>query len=47
MTELQLISIGSTATLNIGTSSGYIRNIFLNEDGYGYTTAPNVVIDEF
>ena len=45
MTELQLISIGSTATLNIGTSSGYIRNIFLNEDGYGYTTAPNVVID--
>ena len=37
MTELQLISIGSTATLNIGTSSGYIRNIFLNEDGYGYT----------
>ena len=44
MTELQLISIGSTATLNIGTSSGYIRNIFLNEDGYGYTTAPNVVI---
>ena len=45
MTELQLISIGSTATLNIGTSSGYIRNIFLNEDGYGYTTTPNVVID--
>ena len=45
MTELQLISIGSTATLNIGTSSGYIRNIFLNEDGYDYTTTPNVVID--
>ena len=45
MTELQLISIGSTATLNIGTSSGYIRNIFLNEDGYGYTTTPNVIID--
>ena len=44
MTELQLISIGSTATLNIGTSSGYIRNIFLNEDGYDYTTTPNVVI---
>ena len=44
MTELKLISIGSTATLSIGTATGYVRNIFLNEDGYDYTTAPNVVI---
>ena len=43
-TELQLISIGSTATLGVTTTSGYIRNIFLNDDGSGYTEVPTVAI---
>ena len=34
ITSLKLISIGSTATLGVTTTSGYIRKIFLNEDGY-------------
>ena len=44
MTSLQLISIGSTATLGVTTTSGYIRNIILNNDGYEYTATPTVSI---
>ena len=44
MTSLKLISIGSTATLGITTTSGYIRNIILNNDGYEYTATPTVSI---
>ena len=44
MTELQLISVGSTATLGVTTSTGYIRNIILNQDGYDYTQVPTVAI---
>ena len=44
MTELQLISVGSTATLGVTTASGYIRNIVLNNDGYDYTQVPTVTI---
>ena len=44
ITSLQLISIGSTATLGVTTATGYIRNIFLNEDGYDYDKIPTVAI---
>ena len=44
MTELQLISVGSTATLGVTTSTGYIRNIILNQDGYDYNQVPTVAI---
>ena len=44
ITSLKLISIGSTASLGFTTTSGYIRKIFLNEDGYDYTRTPNVAI---
>ena len=44
ITSLKLISIGSTATLGVTTSSGYIRNIFLNDDGYDYDKVPTVAI---
>ena len=44
MTSLQIISIGSTATLGITTNTGYIRNIILNEDGYDYTLTPTISI---
>ena len=44
ITSLKLISIGSTATLGVTTTSGYIRKIFLNEDGYDYDKVPTVAI---
>tara|TARA_S200000501_G_scaffold64986_2_gene55988 strand:- start:3372 stop:4802 length:1431 start_codon:yes stop_codon:yes gene_type:complete len=44
ITSLQLISIGSTATLGVTTTSGYVRKIILNDDGSGYTRTPNVSI---
>ena len=44
MTDLKLISIGSTAVLGVSTTTGYVRNIFLNNDGYDYTQVPTVAI---
>ncbi len=44
MTSLKLVSVGSTATVAITTSTGYIRNITLNNDGYDYTIPPIVSI---
>ena len=44
ITSLQLISIGSTATLGVTTTSGYLRSIILNQDGYDYTQTPTVSI---
>ena len=44
ITSLKLISVGSLATLGVTTATGYIRNIFLNNDGYDYTTVPTVAI---
>ena len=44
ITTLNLVGFGSTATAIAGISSGYIRKIFLNNDGYGYTSAPTVSI---
>jgi hypothetical protein len=41
---LNLVGFGITATSIAGISSGYIRKIFLNNDGYGYTSAPIVSI---
>ena len=44
ITSLKLISIGSTASLGVSTATGYIRNIYLNNDGYEYTKVPYVAI---
>jgi len=44
ITTLSLIGIGSTATATATIGSGYIRKIYLNEDGYGYTSTPTVAI---
>jgi hypothetical protein len=44
ITSLKLISVGSLATLGVTTTTGYIRNIFLNNDGYEYTEVPYVAI---
>lgn len=44
ITTLNLIGLGQTATANSNLSSGYINEIFLNDDGYGYTEVPTVSI---
>ena len=44
ITSLKLISIGSTSILGVNTTTGYVRNIYLNNDGYDYTTVPTVTI---
>jgi len=44
ITTLKMVSTGSTATANAIVRTGYVRQIFLNNDGYDYTTAPVVAI---
>ena len=42
--NLQLVGIGQTATASAIVNSGYIREIFLNNDGSGFTGTPIVSI---
>ena len=42
--NLQLVGVGRTATASAIVNSGYIREIFLNNDGHGYTSTPTVAI---
>jgi len=47
ISSLQLIGSGTTATANAQLNvagKGYIREIVLNDDGSGYSSAPNVAI---
>ena len=46
VTDLVLYTLGTTATGTATTtsSSGYIRKLWLNNDGYEYTKIPNVAI---
>ncbi len=44
ITTLSLIGSGSTATATAILGTGYVRKIFLNNDGYGYTSTPSVSI---
>ena len=44
MTSLELFSFGQTATGTATTTSGYVRRVILNNDGYDYTSVPNVAI---
>ena len=44
ITSLRLLSVGATATLGITTATGYVRKIFLNQDGFDYTRTPTVAI---
>jgi len=46
ITTLNLIGVGrtATATVNLSEPSGYIREIFINNDGSGYTGTPIVSI---
>ena len=44
ITTLTLIGLGRTATATAEIGSGYIRQITLNNDGYGYTSIPTIGI---
>jgi hypothetical protein len=44
ITSLQLVSIGSTATVSPTLSTGYVQKIYLTNDGYGYASTPVVAI---
>ena len=44
ITTLNLIGIGTTAAATATIGTGYIRQIYLNNDGYGYTSNPTVSI---
>ncbi len=47
ITTLQLIGIGQTATASatINSAPGYVRQIFLNNDGQGYTDEPLITFE--
>ncbi len=42
--ELQMIPAGTQATATSTVGTGYVKKIFLNNDGSGYTSAPTVAI---
>ena len=42
--ELKLVGVGRTATATAFVGTGYIREIFLNNDGSGFTGTPTVSI---
>ena len=42
ITTLQLVGAGVTATATATSNSGYVRQIFINDDGSGYTSTPTV-----
>ncbi len=44
ITTLELIETGSVAIATAKINTGYVRQIFLNNDGYGYTSTPTVSI---
>lgn len=44
ITTLQLVGVGVTAAATAQVDTGYIREIFLNNDGSGYTSDPIVAI---
>tara|TARA_R100001460_G_scaffold57534_2_gene97283 strand:+ start:844 stop:2256 length:1413 start_codon:yes stop_codon:yes gene_type:complete len=44
ISTLKLVGVGRTATAVASIGSGYIREIFLNDDGSGFTGTPTVAI---
>ena len=44
ITDLQLVAVGRTATAQAVINTGYISEIFLNNDGSGFSSAPLVSI---
>ena len=46
ITTLKLTGIGETASVSPVINTGYIREVFLNNDGSGYTSAPIIQFDD-
>ena len=46
ITTLKLTGIGETASVSPVINSGYVRQVFLNNDGSGYTSAPIIQFDD-
>jgi hypothetical protein len=44
ITTINLVGLAITATATAGISSGYVKEIFLNNDGSGYSSTPTVTI---
>lgn len=44
ITSIELFSFGQTSTAYSGISSGYVRKVILNQDGYDYVGIPTVGI---
>lgn len=46
LTEIRLIGSGNTATINPLLGTGYVKQVYMVQDGYGYSTPPQVVFTE-
>jgi hypothetical protein len=46
ITTLILSGVGQTAAASANVVSNYVRKIFLNDDGYGYTSTPTVTFSQ-
>ncbi len=46
ITTLRLIGLGQTAEISAAINNGYIKELFLDNDGSGYTSEPLVKFDE-
>jgi len=42
ISTLSLVGVGSTATASALIGTGYVREIYINNDGYQYTSAPTI-----
>jgi hypothetical protein len=42
ITTLSLVGVGSTAVASALIGTGYVREVFINNDGYQYTSAPTI-----
>ena len=46
ITTINLVGIGQTAQATVGVSSGRVTEIFLNNDGSGFTSAPTITFSD-
>ena len=46
ISTLQLVGVGRTATATAALGVGYVNEIFLNNDGYNYTSAPDITFTD-
>ena len=46
ITTIDLVGVAQTATATVGVSSGRVTEIFLNNDGSGFTSAPTITFSD-